>query len=70
MDSISRYCLLAYLKANPDMTYGEIVQFIESMQPMEVDNVQPYSIHNPYVARGPGYNPPGTVYPLWPTSMG
>lgn len=44
MDSISRYCLLAYLKANPDMTYKEIVQFIERMQPMEVDGGSPTAI--------------------------
>lgn len=41
MDSISRYCLLAYLRANPDMSHGEVVQFIEGMQPMEVDVYYP-----------------------------
>lgn len=41
MDSISRGCLLAYLIANPDMTYREIVEFIEKMQPMEIDGTSP-----------------------------
>ena len=44
MDNISRYCLLAYLRANPDMSHEEIVQFIEGMQPVEVDGAGPTAI--------------------------
>lgn len=67
MDSISRYCLLAYLKANPDMTYEDIVEFIEGMQPMEVDGAGPdYQDIEPL-----GNLLPGIVYEYWPPgSMG
>lgn len=41
MDSISRGCLLTYLKANPHMTYRDIIEFIEGMQPMEADGPHP-----------------------------
>jgi hypothetical protein len=72
MDSISRGCLLAYLRANPGMSYEEIVQFIEGMQPMEVEVV-----NNNYLPPGltlqelgsRGWST-GTRYSLWPTHMG
>jgi hypothetical protein len=53
MDNISRYCLLAYLRANPNMTYEKIVQFIESMQPMEIDGAHSRTFTNCKVAFWP-----------------
>lgn len=74
MDSISRGCLLAYLKANPDMTYRDIIEFIEGMQPMEVDGAGPIGLSgvireqegqlSEALASG------NTEYSLWPGYMG